>query len=232
MASLAPTLGAGLLSMMSEGRMAKTADTREILEAIRKSDDRTLEKWTQVAIALSGLQEKVGNLGEEVSRLSIEIKQVDEEKASVKDLNAVENRIGDKITAVQADAAKDVEGFERMYESLVQEIKEGRDCDSKERKEIAQELREFRDIESRERRSITEKLDTLVAYRSVQEEKDKNADSVNETKLKSLTERIEKLEPLRDVWLRMLGAKWTIGIISGIAGALILILLKYFLHIG
>lgn len=192
--------------------MAATgADTRKILEAITQAEKSHQVSFNTLNISVASLQEKVLSIGTQVSNLTIEVQTIRDGKASRPELAASEARYDSRLSDIKTEFAKelsrmehdvdkDVEGFQSMYESLVGEMKD------------------MREQSSRECGSLGVKLDSLITSR----------DSLD-NKVKGIDDRLAKIEPLRDTWLQMMGARWIIGTISaGLGGGFVWLLQHLF----
>lgn len=166
--------------------MAAISDTRRILDALATQT----AAFNGLDRSVAGLQEKVLNIGVQVTVLGQEVQTIRDSKASRPELEASEVRverhlaeskaeISRELVRVETSVQKDVDGFQGMYESLVGEMKD-----------------------------LGSKMDTVVT-----------AGKAHEIQVILIDERLRKIEPLRDTWLQLLGARWLVGVISALLGS-------------
>lgn len=179
-----------------------TQDNRRIIEAVNTSERSAAASFNLINVSVAGLQERVAGMGITVAGLALDVQSMRDGKASRKELDAVENRLKEDIIRTTEEAAEDVKGFERMYESLVGEMKD------------------MRDGAVKQGESINAKLDSLMSSREAQKLQIDGIDERFKTKCSDLDERLKKVEPLNAAWNQMLGAKWAVSVMSALISAL------------
>lgn len=95
-----------------EDEMATTATDRKILD-----------KLTEMSTGFAALTERVSNVGNLLLGLTSEVK----DKASRSELLAIKSEFEKGLLRVEQGVEKDVDGFQSMYESVMQEMKEMRE---------------------------------------------------------------------------------------------------------
>lgn len=141
-------------------------------------------------------------------------------RSDVNNLNHGFNTLSGKVDKIDGDKAGRSElaateiRFDRGFSTLKEEI-------AREVSRIGQDVDGFQnmyDLLLEESKSQTTKLDSLIATRQS-----------NEDRLNGFDERLKKLEPLRDTWLQMVGARWAVGTVGSVLGSgITLAILKLF----
>lgn len=185
-----------------ERDMATTpSDIRKLFEAIAASKESVLASLNSVNVSVAGLQEKVSNMGLHVSSLAADLQSIRTDKASRPELAALEARIDRAISDARAESSRELARVEGAV---------SKDVDGFEGmyESVLAEMKDFRE-------AINTKLDGLIDARREQGEA-----------IKHIDERLKKIEPLWDIWMKALGAKWIIAIGSGLLGSILTMLLS------
>lgn len=167
--------------------MASATDTRRILDAISALERNQQLSLNALNVTVAALDVKVATMGAQVNSITGEMR----EKASRSELLATEVRLKEDMGRMEREVDKDVQGFQGMYESVIQEMKDLRD-------------------------QVTHLTGTVQAV---------------DSRIKTVDERLVKIEPLRDEWMKLLGARWFVAtasavLSSGATAAIIKVLSK------
>lgn len=169
-------------------------DTRKILEAISASERTHQVAFNTLNISVAGLQEKVLNIGVQVNALTAEMQTIRDSKASRPELDAAESRLQRGLGDLKLELERDISRLEADVDKDVEAFQSMYES-------VVQEMKDMRS-------ELGGKLDSLVSSREQQDARNTQFES-----------RLKTIEPLHDVWMQMLGARWIVGLLGGVIGS-------------